>query len=143
MGEARGIWTMSAKRPTEKGLEVKKEKSAMSGDYAVDAQYDRFMIVSKALPDGSETSDVYALTSANLEALTLGNGMRVIQVLKSEVRSYDGGKSSSFFHLLFPTSRRSSNLVVYGKCLTTAKLGAYVNLRYFCLLFGALSGNKP
>ena len=136
---------MSAKRPTEKGLEVKKEKSAMSGDYAVDAQYDRFMIVSKALPDGSETSDVYALTSANFEALagtefepaagstieagTLGNGMRVIQVLKSEVRSYDGGKSSSFFHLLFPTSRRSSNLVVYGKCLTTAKLGAYVNLR--------------
>ncbi|KAG4415318.1 hypothetical protein IFR04_011522 [Cadophora malorum] len=104
--EARGIWTMSAKRPTEKGLEVKKEKSAMSGDYAVDAQYDRFMIVSKALPDGSETSDVYALTSANFEALagtefepaagstieagTLGNGMRVIQVLKSEVRSYDG-----------------------------------------------------
>ncbi|KAH7391412.1 CPSF A subunit region-domain-containing protein [Cadophora sp. MPI-SDFR-AT-0126] len=104
--EARGIWTMSAKRPTEKGLEVKKEKSAMSGDYATDAQYDRFMIVSKALADGTETSDVYALTSANFEALagtefepaagstieagTLGNGMRVIQVLKSEVRSYDG-----------------------------------------------------
>ncbi|KAG4440969.1 hypothetical protein IFR05_003533 [Cadophora sp. M221] len=104
--EARGIWTMSAKRPTEKGLEVKKEKSVISGDYAIDAQYDRFMIVSKALADGTEISDVYALTSANFEALagtefepaagstieagTLGNGMRVIQVLKSEVRSYDG-----------------------------------------------------
>jgi cleavage and polyadenylation specificity factor subunit 1 len=107
--EARGIWTMSAKRPTEKGLEANKEKSAMSGDYGVDAQYDRLMIVSKALPDGTEISDVYALTSANFEALTgtefepaagstieagtLGNGMRVIQVLKSEVRSYDGSKS--------------------------------------------------
>jgi cleavage and polyadenylation specificity factor subunit 1 len=107
--EARGIWTMSAKRPTEKGLEAHKEKSAMSGDYGVDAQYDRLMIVSKALPDGTETSDVYALTSATFEALTgtefepaagstieagtLGNGLRVIQVLKSEVRSYDGGKS--------------------------------------------------
>ncbi|KAL2063510.1 hypothetical protein VTL71DRAFT_5315 [Oculimacula yallundae] len=104
--EARGIWTMSAKKPTEKGLEVKKEKSASSGDYAIDAQYDRLMIVSKALADGTETSDVYALTAANFEALsgtefepaagttieagTLGNGMRVIQVLKSEVRSYDG-----------------------------------------------------
>jgi len=107
--EARGIWTMSAKRPTEKGLEANKEKSAMSGDYGLDAQYDRLMIVSKTLDDGTETSDVYALTSANFEALTgtefepaagstieagtLGNGMRVIQVLKSEVRSYDGGKS--------------------------------------------------
>jgi hypothetical protein len=100
---------MSAKRPTEKGLEAHKEKSAMSGDYGVEAQYDRLMIVSKALDDGTETSDVYALTSATFEALagtefepaagptieagTLGNGLRVIQVLKSEVRSYDGGKS--------------------------------------------------
>ncbi|KAF8865332.1 hypothetical protein BDZ45DRAFT_612500 [Acephala macrosclerotiorum] len=104
--EARGIWTMSAKKPTEKGLEAKKEKSTMSGDYGIEAQYDKLMIVSKALPDGTEQSDVYALTAVNFEALTetefepaagptieagtLGNGMRVIQVLKSEVRSYDG-----------------------------------------------------
>ncbi|CZS95342.1 hypothetical protein WAI453_011327 [Rhynchosporium graminicola] len=104
--EARGIWTMSAKKPTEKGLEVKKEKSASSGSYALDAQYDRLMIVSKALADGTEISDVYVLTAASFEALagtefepaagatieagTLGNGMRIIQVLKSEVRSYDG-----------------------------------------------------
>jgi cleavage and polyadenylation specificity factor subunit 1 len=115
--EARGIWTMSAKRPTEKGLEASKEKSATSGDYGADAQYDRLMIVSKALPDGNEISDVYALTSANFEALTgtefepaagptieagtLGNGMRVIQVLKSEVRSYDGGKSFFSSRLFF------------------------------------------
>ncbi|KUJ24329.1 uncharacterized protein LY89DRAFT_604897 [Mollisia scopiformis] len=104
--EARGIWTMSAKKPTEKGLEAQKEKSAMSGDYGIEAQYDKLMIVSKILSDGTEQSDVYALTAANFEALTdtefepaagptieagtLGNGMRVIQVLKSEVRSYDG-----------------------------------------------------
>lgn len=106
--EARGIWTMSVRKPTEKALEPKKEKSAMDGDFGTDAQYDRLMIVSKALEDGTEISDVYALTSATFEALTgtefepaagstveagtLGNGMRVIQVLKSEVRSYDGGK---------------------------------------------------
>ncbi|RDL33101.1 Uncharacterized protein BP5553_08540 [Venustampulla echinocandica] len=104
--EARGIWTISAKRPTTKGLEAGKEKSELSGDYGEDAQYDRLMIVSKALPDTPEVSDVYVLTSAGFEALTgsefepaagstieagtLGNGMRVIQVLKSEVRSYDG-----------------------------------------------------
>ncbi|PQE22071.1 cpsf a subunit region protein [Rutstroemia sp. NJR-2017a BVV2] len=104
--EARGIWTMSAKRPTPKGLLVNKEKTAASGDYGADAQYDRLMIVSKASSDVAEESAVYALTSAGFEALTgtefepaagstieagtLGNGMRVIQVLKSEVRSYDG-----------------------------------------------------
>ncbi|KAH8679910.1 CPSF A subunit region-domain-containing protein [Tricladium varicosporioides] len=104
--EASGIWTMSAKRPLMKGLQVTKEKSEMSGDYGDEAQYDRLMIVSKMLPDATEISDVYALTAAGFEALTgtefepaagstveagtLGNGMRVIQVLKSEVRSYDG-----------------------------------------------------
>lgn len=114
--EARGIWTISAKRPTPKGLQAKKEKSVLNGDYGADAQYDRFMIVSKSEDDGSEISDVYALTSAGFEALagtefepaagstieadTLGNGMRIIQVLKSEVRSYDGSKLS--FLVTFP-----------------------------------------
>lgn len=116
--EARGIWTMSVKKPTEKILEAKKEKSAMSGDFGAAAQYDRLMIVSKILEDETESSDVYALTSAGFEALagtefdpaagstieagTLGNGMRVIQVLKAEVRSYDGG---TFYHFLldFPS----------------------------------------
>ncbi|KAF4635445.1 hypothetical protein G7Y89_g2657 [Cudoniella acicularis] len=105
--EASGIWTMSARRPTTKGLiPVTKEKSEMGGDYGNDSQFDRLMIVSKSLPDTSEVSDVYALTSAGFEALTgtefepaagatveagtLGNGMRIVQVLKSEVRSYDG-----------------------------------------------------
>ena len=111
--EARGIWTVRAKRPPPKGLPVDKEKTATSGDFGVEAQYDRLMIVSKASEDGAEQSDVYALTSAGFEALvgtefepaagstievgTLGNGMRVIQVLKSEVRSYDGGKSPLSF----------------------------------------------
>ncbi|RAL59964.1 hypothetical protein DID88_000590 [Monilinia fructigena] len=106
--EARGIWTMSAKRPAPKGLQVNKEKTAISGDFGVDAQYDRLMIVSKTSEAGDATDEsaVYALTNAGFEALvgtefepaagstieagTLGNGMRVIQVLKSEVRSYDG-----------------------------------------------------
>jgi cleavage and polyadenylation specificity factor subunit 1 len=146
--EARGIWTMSAKRPTEKGLEANKEKSTMSGDYGADAQYDRLMIVSKALPDGTEISDVYALTSANFEALTgtefepaagstieagtLGNGMRVIQVLKSEVRSYDGGKSSYFFY--FPIVSRPD----FG---IRGEFAIFLGLIKKILLSGELSGN--
>jgi cleavage and polyadenylation specificity factor subunit 1 len=146
--EARGIWTMSAKRPTEKGLEANKEKSTMSGDYGADAQYDRLMIVSKALPDGTEISDVYALTSANFEALTgtefepaagstieagtLGNGMRVIQVLKSEVRSYDGGKSSYFSY--FPIVSRPGSGI-------RGEFAIFLGLIKKILLSGELSGN--
>jgi cleavage and polyadenylation specificity factor subunit 1 len=152
--EARGIWTMSAKRPTEKGLEANKEKSAMSGDYGVDAQYDRLMIVSKALPDGTEISDVYALTSANFEALTgtefepaagstieagtLGNGMRVIQVLKSEVRSYDGGKSPHFSYWIWSPSVLNLGHGIGGGF---RNLGLYNMIFRLILLSGELSGN--
>jgi cleavage and polyadenylation specificity factor subunit 1 len=113
--EARGIWTMSAKRPAPKALQVKDENDIESGDFGADAQYDRLMIVSKASEDATEKSDVYALTAAGFEALTgtefepaagstieagtLGNGNRIIQVLKSEVRSYDGGKSQLFINV--------------------------------------------
>jgi len=119
--EARGIWTMGVKKPAMKGLVVDKEKSASSGDYANDAQFDKLMIVSKINDDASEVSDVYALTDAGFEALTgtefepaagatieantLGNGMRVIQVLTSEVRSYDGSKFSVFFTQLLVNQR--------------------------------------
>ena len=112
--EARGIWTMSAKRPTPKALQVKDENDIESGDFGADAQYDRLMIVSTTSEDATEESDVYALTAAGFEALTgtefepaagatieagtLGNGNRIIQVLKSEVRSYDGGKSQFFIN---------------------------------------------
>lgn len=109
--EARGIWTINAKKPSPSGLQASKSKTE-NGDYQADAQYDKFMIVSKASTGSDEVSDVYALNSAGFEALTgtefepaagstieagtLGDGMRIIQVLKSEVRSYDGGKYSLF-----------------------------------------------
>lgn len=106
--EAYGVWTMTAKKPVSKFLQADKAKQTIEGDYIPEAQFDRLMIVSK-IENSAEESAVYALTSAGFEALlgtefepaagatveagTLGNGMRVIQVLKSEVRSYDGGKS--------------------------------------------------
>ena len=117
--EARGIWTMSAKRPTPKVLQIKDDNDPMSGDFGAEAQYDRLMIVSKASAEAAEESDVYALTAAGFEGLTgtefepaagstieagtLGNGNRVIQVLKSEVRSYDGGKSQLFINTFYYT----------------------------------------
>ncbi|KAI1103579.1 CPSF A subunit region-domain-containing protein [Jackrogersella minutella] len=104
--EARGFWTMAAQKPIPKSLQGDKGATSMSGEYETAAQYDRYMIVPKVDLDGYETSDVYALTGAGFEALTgtefepaagftieagtMGNHMRIIQVLKTAVHCYDG-----------------------------------------------------
>lgn len=102
--EARGFWTMCVKKPIPKSLAA----NPMAGDeYDPTAQYDKYMIVAKVDLDGYETSDVYALTAAGFESIkdtefepaagftveagVMGKQQRIIQVLKSEVRSYDGG----------------------------------------------------
>jgi cleavage and polyadenylation specificity factor subunit 1 len=105
--EARGFWTMSVQKPIPKSLQGDKAGATMGTDFDASTQYDKFMIVSKVDLDGYETSDVYALTPAGFEALTgtefepaagftvaagtMSNHKRVIQVLKSEIRCYDGG----------------------------------------------------
>ncbi|KAJ2893795.1 hypothetical protein MKZ38_008236 [Zalerion maritima] len=104
--EARGFWTLSVRKPVPKALQGEKGAPAVGGDYDSSLQYDRFMIVSKVDLDGYHTSDVYALTAGGFEALTetefepaagftveagtMGNEHRIVQVLKSEVRCYDG-----------------------------------------------------
>lgn len=109
--EARGFWTMVVHKPIPKALQAEKDVTAAIGtDYSAANTFDRFMIVAKVDLDGYETSDVYAVTGAGFEALTgtefdpaagftveagaMGNYRRLVQVLKSEIRCYDGGKSS-------------------------------------------------
>lgn len=109
--EARGLWTISARKPMPKSLQGEKGNASVGDDYDISAQYDQFMIVAKIDLDNYETSDVYALTAAGFESLTgtefepaagftveagtMANHRRVIQVLKSEVRVYDGGECKS------------------------------------------------
>ncbi|KAI0384095.1 CPSF A subunit region-domain-containing protein [Hypomontagnella monticulosa] len=104
--EARGFWTMAAQKPIPKSLQGDKGATSMGAEYETSVQYDRYMIVPKTDLDGYETSDVYALTGAGFEALTgtefepaagftieagtMGNHMRIIQVLKTAVHCYDG-----------------------------------------------------
>ncbi|KAJ4397442.1 mRNA cleavage and polyadenylation factor subunit [Gnomoniopsis smithogilvyi] len=104
--EARGLWTMNAQKPVSKPAQGEKGNTAVGDDYDLSAQHDKFMIVAKIDLDNYETSDVYALTAAGFESLTgtefepaagftvqagtMANHRRVIQVLKSEVRVYDG-----------------------------------------------------
>ncbi|KAI1425773.1 CPSF A subunit region-domain-containing protein [Xylaria sp. FL1777] len=104
--EARGFWTVAAQKPIPKSLQGDRGTTSLGADYDASAQYDKFMIVSKVDLDGYETSDIYALTGAGFEALTgtefdpaagftieagtMGQHMRIIQVLKTAVHCYDG-----------------------------------------------------
>ncbi|KAK6820973.1 hypothetical protein PG987_015373 [Apiospora arundinis] len=104
--EARGFWTIACQKPVPKSLQAEKGASSMGAEFDKSSQCDMFMIVSKVDLDGYETSDVYALTGAGFEALTgtefdpaagftieagtMGNSKKIIQVLKAEVRIYDG-----------------------------------------------------
>ncbi|KAI0431549.1 CPSF A subunit region-domain-containing protein [Xylaria sp. FL1042] len=104
--EARGFWTVAAQKPIPKSLQGDRGATSLGADYDASAQYDKYMIVSKVDLDGYETSDVYALTGAGFEALTgtefdpaagftieagtMGQHMRIIQVLKTAVHCYDG-----------------------------------------------------
>ncbi|KAI1436886.1 CPSF A subunit region-domain-containing protein [Xylaria sp. CBS 124048] len=104
--EARSFWTVAAQKPMPKSLQGDRGATSLGAGYDVSAQYDRFMIVSKVDLDGYETSDVYALTGGGFEALTatefdpaagftiesgtMGQHMRIIQVLKTAIHCYDG-----------------------------------------------------
>ncbi|KAK4193394.1 protein cft1 [Podospora australis] len=104
--EARGFWTVFAKKPIPKSLQGDKGPAAFGNDYTTSGIFDKFMIVAKVDLDGYEKSDVYAVTGAGFESLTgtefdpaagftieagtMGKDSRIIQVLKSEVRVYTG-----------------------------------------------------
>lgn len=115
--EARGFWTMCVKKPVPKPLATSAPGGG-AGDFDTVSQYDKYMIVAKVDLDGYETSDVYALTAAGFESIkdtefepaagftieagTMGKKMRIIQVLRSEVRCYDGGMCCASYELEEP-----------------------------------------
>ena len=77
-------------------------------------EYDRFVIVSQSPQTGEELSTVYSIESSGLTDVTdtdfdptagvtidvgtLNGGLRIVQVLKGEVRTYDGGMSGCLFY---------------------------------------------
>ncbi|ERS96867.1 hypothetical protein HMPREF1624_07076 [Sporothrix schenckii ATCC 58251] len=104
--EAQALWTVCASKPIPKTLQGEKGGATVGDDYESPAQYDKFMIVATEEEDGFERSHVYAVTGTGFEKLTgtefdpeagstvhagtMGKHKRIIQVLKSEVRCYDG-----------------------------------------------------
>ncbi|KAI1815513.1 CPSF A subunit region-domain-containing protein [Poronia punctata] len=104
--EARGFWTIAAQKPVPKSLQGDRGATSLGAGYDNTTHQDKFMIVAKVDLDGYETSDVYVLTGAGFEALTgtefdpaagftieagtMGQHRRIIQVLKTAVHCYDG-----------------------------------------------------
>lgn len=104
--EAQALWTVSSSKPIPKSIQGEKGAATVGEDYESPAMHDKYMIVAKEDDDGFETSDVYAVTASGFETLkgtefepaagftvqagTMGKNKKIIQVLKSEVRCYDG-----------------------------------------------------
>ena len=103
-----GVWPIHAQKASSEGMAP--ELSVENPD-----QHDNILIVSRVSDMGNEQSAVYELASGTLEELAqtdfdtaggtvdvgvFGGGARIIQVLKSEIRTYDGGKCTCLFSKL-------------------------------------------
>lgn len=110
---AHGIWSVSTKKTGLKRASIQPSSgSAVNGAVAVDNEFDNFMIVSQTTETGAEESKVYALMATGFEEMLdtefesaaggtidvgiLAGGTRVVQALKGQIRSYDGGKQRSY-----------------------------------------------
>ena len=131
LARVQGIWSVRAKPPVAKGIPSQstgRTATQLEDSYAMDQEYDRFMIISKSDGDNQEESAIYGLTKTAFEELkdtdfeptagatidvgTLCNGTRVVQVLREEIRSYDSSKLSLVFvdlwSLVLPSVSTSS-----------------------------------
>ena len=112
ISDAQALWSVYARAPAPKGMPQPESGQAdAEADLSSDSNYVRYVIVSKRVDDDSlEGSAVFKITDKNLEEMrdgdfesdagatvdvgTLARGTRIVQVLKSEVRSYNHGKHS-------------------------------------------------
>ena len=100
--DAQGIWAICA-RSLSKDASSESASDNKSG-------HDRFIIASRVTQKGEEQSVAYSINSTGLEEIkdgdfdptagatidvgVLNGGTRIVQVLRGELRTYDGGKSN-------------------------------------------------
>jgi cleavage and polyadenylation specificity factor subunit 1 len=104
---ARGVWAVHARKQAPAGVVAEFGQDAEANSSS-DVDYDQYLVVSKTGDDGSESTVVYEVNGNELaetdkgdfereEGLTLSvgvlaRGTKVVQVLRSEVRTYDSGE---------------------------------------------------
>jgi len=105
---ARGLWSIHTRRQAPKGL-VPQGANDIEGNLASDAEYDQYLVVCKAGVNGNEDTIVYQINDTEIEETSKGDferedgstmnvgvlagGTTVVQVLRSEIRTYDSGES--------------------------------------------------
>jgi len=107
---AKGVWAVHARKQAPAGVFAEFGQDAEANSSS-DVDYDQYLVVSKTAEDGSESTVIYEVHGSELsetdkgdfereEGLTLSvgvlaRGTKVVQVLRSEVRTYDSGKHCS------------------------------------------------
>lgn len=106
LASARGLWAVHAKKQAPTGL-VTGIGQDTEANMASDVDYDQYLVVCTAGSGGSENTVVYQVNGNELEESskgdfereegstinvgTLAGGTKVVQVMRSEVRTYDSG----------------------------------------------------
>lgn len=104
---ARGVWAVHAKKQAPSGV-VAEFGQDTEANMSSNVDYDQYLIVSKTSDEGHESTVVYEVNGNELsetakgdfereEGITLSvgvlaGGTKVVQVLRTEVRTYDSGK---------------------------------------------------
>lgn len=131
---AKGVWAVHARKQAPAGVVAEFGQDAEANSSS-DVDYDQYLVVSKAWEDGTESTVVYEVKGSELtetdkgdfereEGLTLSvgvlaRGTKVVQVLRSEVRTYDSGEPCNmkalrqFTNISFRTRHGTDN--IYGR----------------------------
>jgi cleavage and polyadenylation specificity factor subunit 1 len=104
---ARGLWAVHAKKQPPSGL-VTDIGQDTEANLASDVDYDQYLVVCKVGPNGSEETVVYEVNgneiqesskgelqredASTMNVSTLAKGTRVVQVMRTEIRTYDFGE---------------------------------------------------
>ncbi len=106
LASARGIWAVHARKQAPGGVTTAFGEDT-EANMASDVDYDQYLVVSKTAEDGSESSVVYEVNGNELSETEKGEfereggytlfvgvlaaGTKVVQVMRTEVRTYDSG----------------------------------------------------
>jgi cleavage and polyadenylation specificity factor subunit 1 len=104
---AKGLWAVHAKKAVPQGVYAPSGEDT-EANMSSDVDYDQYLVVCRAGEDGNEVTTVYEVNGNELTATDKGDfereegstlsvdvlarGTKVVQVMRTEVRTYDSGK---------------------------------------------------
>jgi cleavage and polyadenylation specificity factor subunit 1 len=109
LDQAKGLWAVHAKKQVPQGVFAEFGEDT-EANMSSDVDYDQYLVVCRAGEDGNEITTVFEVHGNELTATDKGDfereegstlsvgvlarGTKVVQVMRTEVRTYDSGKSS-------------------------------------------------